>query len=84
MNQLVMELKPRVCVVPDEHTQQGQILRALQRGETLTVLEALNRFQCYALSQRIGELKRMGWPIQSEPFKTESGKTVARYSMEAA
>lgn len=72
------------CVVPEADTQQGQILRALQRGETLTVLEAINRFQCYALSQRIGELKRMGWPIESRPWKTGGGKTVARYSMGAA
>ena len=73
-----------LAVVPDATTQCGQILRALQRGEALTVAEALAKYGCYALSQRIGELKRMGWPIRSESYKTPTNKTVARYSMETA
>lgn len=73
-----------LAVVPDAETQQGKILRALQRGEYLTVAQALQHYHCYALSQRIGELKRMGWPICAESVKTESGARVARYFLARA
>ena len=80
--QLDLVLAPRrETVVPDADTQQGKILRYLRNGGSLTVGEALSMFGCYALSQRIGELKRAGWPIVSRPYKTPGGVTVARYSM---
>jgi hypothetical protein len=59
--------------------QQQQILTHLNEGKTLTVGEALSLYGIYALSQRIGELRRMGYQIESVPFKTESGAVVARY-----
>ncbi len=55
------------------------LLEALRRGERLTVLVALQQYQCYALSQRIGELKVLGWPIRSEMVSVASGKKVAEY-----
>lgn len=55
------------------------ILAALRSGERLTVAEALTRYGCYALSQRIGELKRQGWNIESQMKKLPSGKRVAEY-----
>lgn len=67
--------------VPPADTQCGVLLRAFQRGEMLTVAEALSRYGVYALSQRVGELKRAGWPIVAEQFKVQSGARVARYSM---
>lgn len=73
-----------VCRVPDEETQCGKLLRAFQRGESLTVAEALEHYQIYALSQRVGELKRAGWPIVAEKYKTSGGAVVARYSMARA
>lgn len=79
--QLQMEFS-RPVTVPDGTTQCGRILRALQRGEQLTVVEALSRYGCFALSQRIGELKRMGWPITSRRYKTQGGAVVARYALE--
>ena len=54
------------------------VLTHLKAGGSLTVAEALSRFGCYALSQRIGELKRAGHPIRSEMVKL-NGKRVARY-----
>jgi hypothetical protein len=75
---------PQPCRVPDEDTQQGKILRHLRNGGSLTVAEALSMFGCYALSQRIGELKRAGWPIIAERYKTPGGAVVARYSMARA
>ena len=80
MNQLVIDF-PKPVRVPDDTTQCGRLLRAFQRGESLTVAEALGQYGVYALSQRVGELKRAGWPIVAEPFKTPGGATVARYYM---
>ena len=79
-SQLVLEF-PKPVRVPDEGTQCGKLLRAFQRGESLTVAEALTKYGIYALSQRCGELKLDGWPIVSEPFKTAGGARVAKYYM---
>lgn len=69
------------CQVPEAGTQNRTILEALKRGERLTVMEALTRYGVFALSQRCGELRRMGWPIQSEMRTLANAKRVAVYSM---
>lgn len=71
-----------IAKVPATNTQHYKLLRAFERGEQLTVAEALTQYGVYALSQRVGELKRMGWPIVSEPFETSGGARVARYRMQ--
>jgi len=60
-------------------SQRQEILRYLAKGHTLTVLEAIERFGCYALSQRCTDLRREGWPIFSEMVEVGNGKRVARY-----
>lgn len=55
-----------------------QILRHLAKGHRLTPLQALSKFGCLSLSQRIGELKREMWPIKSEMVNV-NGKRVASY-----
>ena len=67
--------------IPPADTQCGTLLRAFQRGETLTVAEALSRYGVYALSQRVGELKGFGWPIVSERVQVGPKTWVARYRM---
>jgi len=68
-------------------TQTDLILDWLLSGHSLTPLEArFPPFNCLALSQRCrtaarGEYDGINWPILSEPFHTDSGKTVARYTM---
>ena len=62
-------------------TQHEALLSALRRGERLTVKIALDRYGVYALSQRIGELKK-GHPIQSRMITTLTGKRVAEYWIE--
>jgi len=80
MNQLAIQFQERKpCVVPPAESQCGQILRALERGERLTVARAMTDYGVYALSQRCGELKRMGWPVQSRMIEVPSGKRVAEY-----
>ena len=40
------------------------ILEALQRGETLTPIDALKRFGCFRLGARIWDLKDKGYQIE--------------------
>jgi hypothetical protein len=68
--------------VPDKG-QCRTLLLAFQRGERLTVAEALSNYGCFALSQRCGELRRSGWPVMSEWYETPNGARVKRYYMEA-
>ena len=60
-------------------SQKSAILAALREGQRLTPLNALIRFHTLALSQRIGEIKRQGWPVQSRMIELEGGKRVAEY-----
>jgi hypothetical protein len=62
-------------------SQSDMILNHLRSGGTLTVLEALNLFGCYALSQRCGELAKK-YPIKREFVDLPNGKRIKRYSME--
>ncbi len=64
-------------------TQAEMIYEHLAAGGTLTPLEALQRFGCLALSQRCGELRRQGVPIESElvAVGTDGRKRVARYRL---
>jgi hypothetical protein len=55
------------------------ILRELQHGRRLTVAVALSDLGVYALSQRIGELKKLGWPIERTMVRVPGGATVAQY-----
>lgn len=70
-----------ICQAPKAGTQHHTLLMAFQRGESLTVGIALERYGVYALSQRVGELKKMGWPIDSEPVTTAGGARISRYWM---
>lgn len=55
-----------VCKVPERGTQCYELLMALQQGAKLTVAKALTEHGVYALSQRMGDLRREGWPIRSQ------------------
>lgn len=58
------------------------LLKYLQAGHKLTVAEALDKLRIYALSQRVGDLKKQGHAIKDEWHKTESGARVKRYYMD--
>lgn len=63
-------------------SQSAQIKAALLAGETLTPLDALKRFGCFRLGARIWELRhKCGMDIKAVRYITESGKTVAAYSL---
>ena len=61
-------------------SQLEMLKQALDRGESLTVAEALTQYGIYALSQRIGQLDRGGYPTEHEMITLPSGKRVCRYS----
>lgn len=83
MIQAALNFEAKPVRVPSEDTQHGKLLRAFQRGEKLTVAEALSKYGVYALSQRCGELRRDGWPIKSERVQVGEHTNVAVYWMEA-
>jgi hypothetical protein len=49
-------------------------------GHAITPLQALEKFGCLTLSQRIGEIKRDGFKVQSVMIRVGS-KRVASYQM---
>ena len=61
-------------------TQAEILMDAFERGERLTVAEALGKYGIYALSQRAGELVRIGYPVTIRTVKTPSGKHISEYS----
>lgn len=69
-----------ICV-PEKGTMTYELLSALKSGERLTPLSALEKYRCFSLSQRMGELRRSGWPIVSQMVSVSSGKKVAEYRM---
>ena len=62
-------------------TQCSLILDHLERGNTLTPLDAFTLFNCLALHSRIAELRSRGFDIACEMVKTPSGKFVGQYSL---
>lgn len=60
-------------------SQNAQILDALKAGEAISPQDALQRFGCFRLAARIGELKQQGFTVHSEMVDT-GGKKVARYT----
>ena len=71
-------------VHPNAGTQRHLLLEVFSRGESLTVAEALYKHGIYALSQRVGELKREGWQIRSRTVTTPGGARISRYWMESS
>jgi len=64
-------------------SQTDAILRLLRdRPEGITALDALREAGSLRLAARIADLRAAGHDIRSELIKTESGKTVARYTLE--
>ena len=78
MNKIIMEFTPHE---PKPGTQCAKLLTAMRGGARLTVAGALSAHGCYALSQRVGELKRFGWPILSRTIETAGGAHVSEYRL---
>ena len=64
--------------MPNQITQSKQILDYMQRGNSITPLEALNLFGCMRLGARIYDLSQAGHIIHRE--MVHDGKTGKRYA----
>jgi hypothetical protein len=62
-------------------TQTEEILNWLKDGNRITALEALDMFGCFRLGARIYDIKRMGYDIESRPFRTSGGATISEYRL---
>jgi hypothetical protein len=78
--QLALDYEPEYAgaILPRLGTQHRTLLDAFYRGERLSVLQAIQRYGVYALSQRCGQLKRLGWPIKSRTIES-GGKHFSEY-----
>ena len=61
-------------------SQNKQIINYLQKGKSITPIDALNKFGCFRLSARILDLRKRGYPIITQTI-TKQGKTFASYSL---
>jgi hypothetical protein len=66
-------------VTSEGRTQNAAILTFLQAGNTLTSLEALDRFGCNRLAARVADLREAGHPITAQMMTLANGKRVAQY-----
>ena len=64
-----------------EQTQNQAILDYLEKGNKITPLEALMKFNCFRLSARIFNLKAQGHKIITHN-KTVDGKSFAEYRLQ--
>ena len=65
-------------------SQNARIRKHLESGRSITPLEALYAYSCWALSSRISDLKKQGVNIKSELIEiTSEGrkKMVAKYKI---
>ena len=62
-------------------TQNNMIAAYLERGFSITSLEALQMFGCMRLASRICDLRDRGYQINTCKVKTETGKWVTEYSL---
>ena len=61
-------------------SQTDKILAHLEKGKSITPLEALEKYGCFRLSARIDDLRNMGHHIITETIK-KNGKRFASYSL---
>lgn len=66
------------------HSQASRILRHLERGRSITPLQALDKFDCLRLAPRILELRELGYPVEREWETSPDGEKLwARYYLGA-
>ena len=74
VNQKAVETVPAPKV-----SQETGILQYLQAGGSLTPMDGLRLFNCWALSSRCSDLRKKGYAIISRLEHGENGKIYARY-----
>ena len=59
-------------------SQTSQILKHLKSGKKLTAIQALEKFGCFRLAARIGEIKEIGVDVKKHTIE-KNGKRFAQY-----
>lgn len=62
-------------------SQTDLILEWMLAGNTITPLEALEKFKCFRLGARIADIKARGYLVYSEFVTTQSEKKVKQYHL---
>lgn len=62
-------------------SQRDSIFEYLEAGNTLTSLEAIEKFGCARLASRIDELRKMGVPVVMRMIRLPNGKRIGMYSL---
>lgn len=60
-------------------SQTDLILEWMLAGNTITQLEALEKFGCSRLASRVSDIKARGYLVYSETITLPNGKRVSRY-----
>lgn len=64
----------------NKNSQNACIAIWLKQGNTITPLEALNKFGCFRLGARIADLRKAGYDIDTKMVE-QNGKRFAQYTM---
>ena len=62
-------------------SQTTQIQKHLEKGKSLTPIQALNKFGCFRLAARIADLRNDGMNIKTTIVKLKNNKQIAKYSL---
>ena len=62
-------------------SQTTQIQKHLEKGKSLTPIQALNKFGCFRLAARIADLRNDGINIKTTIVKLKNNKQIAKYSL---
>ena len=68
-----------IPITPHQQTQEAKILEYMKQGNSITALDALNKFGSFRLASRISDLKKKGYQIQSKTIRTDIGKHIKKY-----
>lgn len=60
-------------------SQVRQIKAHLDRGLTITPMEALQHYGCFRLAARIKDLRDDGFPVKTVIVESDTGKRFAKY-----
>lgn len=60
-------------------SQSLQILAHMKEQGSITALQSLKHYGCMRLAARVHELRMKGHEIETQRWKTSTGKVVARY-----
>ena len=62
-------------------SQTQQIQKHLEKGKSITPIDALNKYGCFRLAARIADLRNDGMNIKTTIVKLKNKKQIASYSV---